>query len=114
MAFPSVIPVDEQSQVGEARRAVAALAGILGFSEAECGNAAIVVTEAATNLVKHARDGVLVLRPLEDGTGLGIEILALDCGPGMSDVSRCLRDGFSTAGTPGGGLRSDRPPVVLL
>src|SRR5262249_13366746 len=41
---------------------------------------------------------------LEDGGRLGLEILALDRGPGMADVGRCLRDGFSTAGTPGGGL----------
>ena len=34
----------------------------------------------------------------------GIEIIALDRGPGMADVSACLRDGFSTGGTSGNGL----------
>ena len=46
----------------------------------------------------------MLLRPLEHEDRLGIEILALDRGPGMADVGRCLRDGFSTAGTPGTGL----------
>lgn len=104
MSLPTVISVTETSQVGEARRTATALAARLGFSEPGCGNVALVATEAATNLVKHAREGQLLLRPLEDGAGLGIEILALDRGPGMADVDRCLHDGFSTAGTPGGGL----------
>src|SRR5262249_15768002 len=40
----------------------------------------------------------------EAGGCAGIEVLALDRGPGMADVGRCRRDGFSTAGTPGTGL----------
>ena len=114
MAFPTVIPVAEQSQVGEARRAVAALAGMLGFSEAECGNAAIVATEAATNLVKHARDGVLLLRRWRTGRVFGIEVLALDCGPGMTDVSRCLARRILHGRDARRRLRSDRPAVVRL
>jgi anti-sigma regulatory factor (Ser/Thr protein kinase) len=96
--------VTEVSQVGEARRAAAALAGRLGFDETEGGKVALVVTEASTNLVKHAARGEMLLRPLERGGLGGLEVLALDRGPGMADPERCLRDGFSTAGTPGTGL----------
>ena len=104
----------EASQVGEARRAAAALARALGFDETGCGQVALVVTEAATNLVKHARDGA----PASCGRWSrtrrsGIEILALDKGPGMADLGRCLRDGFSTAGTPGHRPGGHRPPVGL-
>jgi hypothetical protein len=62
------------------------------------------VTEAATNLFKHAVGGVLILRELEHGPGRGLELLALDRGPGMPDLGRCLVDGYSTAGSPGNGL----------
>ena len=49
------LAVTEASQVGEARRAAAALARRLGFDEAEAAaRSALVVTEAANNLVKHA------------------------------------------------------------
>src|SRR5262249_14279610 len=34
----------------------------------------------------------------------GLELLALDRGPGLRDFAECLRDGFSTAGTAGSGL----------
>jgi hypothetical protein len=37
-----------------------------------------------------------------------VEVLALDKGPGMADVERCLRDGYSTAGTGGSGLGAMR------
>lgn len=104
MAEPVAIAVADSSMIGEARRAAAHLARTLGFDETGCGNAAIVATEAAGNLVKHARQGTLLLRPLERGQALGIEVLALDSGPGMADVARCLRDGYSTAGSPGTGL----------
>jgi anti-sigma regulatory factor (Ser/Thr protein kinase) len=101
---PAAVPVTELSQVGEARRVAIALAAWQGFGETEAGQVALVVTEAATNLVKHARDGVILLRCVHERGTAGLEVLALDRGPGMADVGHCLRDGFSTAGTPGTGL----------
>jgi anti-sigma regulatory factor (Ser/Thr protein kinase) len=96
-------PVTDPSQVGEARRAAGSLARRLGFKEEEAGKLALVVTEAANNLVKHAREGEILLCALEVNGAAGVEVLALDRGPGMDPV-RCLRDGYSTAGTPGTGL----------
>jgi anti-sigma regulatory factor (Ser/Thr protein kinase) len=94
----------EASQVGEARRRALVLASRLGLDEEECGRVALVVTEAASNLVKHASRGELVLRALQRAPVGGIEVLALDRGPGLADLDRCLRDGFSTAASPGTGL----------
>ncbi len=101
---PIVLTIDDASMAGEARRAATALAGRLGFDETERGKVAILVTEAATNLWKHATAGEIIIQGLEWGVTSGIEILALDRGPGMEDVARCRSDGFSTAGSPGAGL----------
>ena len=98
------LPVTEESQVGEARRIAVALAAELGFNETDRGKVAIVTTEAARNVVKHAREGELLLQTFKTAVGFSIEIVALDRGPGMANVGQCLRDGFSTAGTPGTGL----------
>lgn len=98
------IPVTEESQVGEARRIAVALAAEVGFNETDRGKVAIVTTEAAKNLVKHAREGEILLQTVKTAAGDSIEIVALDRGPGMANVGQCLRDGFSTAGTPGIGL----------
>ena len=99
-----IFAVTEASQVAEVRRHVAALAGKLGFSETDAGKAAIVATEAATNLAKHAVQGEVIVRLLEAPDRNGIEILALDKGPGMVNVAQSLRDGYSTAGSPGTGM----------
>ncbi|HEY9633889.1 MAG TPA: SpoIIE family protein phosphatase [Coleofasciculaceae cyanobacterium] len=104
MTEPVALPILESSQAGEARRIAIALASRLGFNETERGKVGIVVTEVANNLVRHAIDGKLLLQPLTRNNIEGIEILALDKGPGISNISECLRDGFSTAGTPGTGL----------
>lgn len=97
--------VSDMSEVGAARRSIVARASALGLDETQCGTVAIVATELATNLARHARDGRLVTRALLSDDGpLGIEILSVDAGPGMANVSVFLRDGFSTAGTAGKGL----------
>jgi anti-sigma regulatory factor (Ser/Thr protein kinase) len=95
-------PIMEMSQVAEARRFTIHLAHTLSFNETDTGRLALVVTEAASNLVKHATNGQLLVRPLADVCG--IEILALDTGPGIRHVHQCLRDGYSTAGSLGTGL----------
>jgi anti-sigma regulatory factor (Ser/Thr protein kinase) len=99
-----IFAVTEASQVAEVRRRVAALTGKLGFSESDAGKAAIVATEAATNLAKHAVQGEVIVRQLTAPDRNGIEILALDKGPGMVNVAQSLCDGYSTAGSPGTGM----------
>lgn len=93
--------IAEPSQVAEARRAAANSARRLGFDEAFAAKAAIVTAEAATNLLKHAREGEIVLSQDRSGDLL---VMALDKGPGISNLAESLRDGYSTAGSPGTGL----------
>lgn len=98
------IRVEGADQTGEARRAAATLAIAAGLDETAAGRLAIVVTECANNLWKHAGGGEMVLTPIEGG----VEALALDKGPGMRDVERCFQDGYSTAGSSGTGLGAVR------
>ena len=101
-----VVIVDEATKVGEARRrAVVAGRAAWDLTRRAQGKAALVVTEAASNLLKHAGGGELIVQGLDyEPRPGGLEILALDSGRGMSDVGRCLADGYSTAGSPGTGL----------
>jgi anti-sigma regulatory factor (Ser/Thr protein kinase) len=101
------IQVRDPTDVASARRRIAGLAVRLGYTETEAGRVAIVATELAQNLLRHGGGGEM-LAGREDATASGIEILALDKGPGMADVEACLRDGFSTAGTAGNGLGAVR------
>src|SRR3954471_21201518 len=106
--YMSSLPVTDISGVAKARRAATALADRLGFSEAGVGNVTLVVTEAATNLIKHATAGEILLYALRSGQIGGIEVRALDRGPGMTNVAKCLHDGYSTSGSLGIGLGAIR------
>jgi anti-sigma regulatory factor (Ser/Thr protein kinase) len=103
--------VHDSSQVSAPRREASALAMRLGFSDARAGQASLVVTELGTNLVKHAKGGQIVLRELKGARtegrgaeGSGLEVLAIDRGPGFQNLGEALRDGHSTSGTLGAGL----------
>ncbi|HEY1335420.1 MAG TPA: ATP-binding protein [Myxococcaceae bacterium] len=98
-----VVPVSHAADAGEVRRQATALAASLGLDETDRGRVALVATELATNLVKHAGgQGKMLLRGLAD-EGTGVELLSIDSGPGF-EVGPSLRDGQSTSGTPGVGL----------
>ena len=96
--------VTESSQIAQARRAVTAMAGRQGFNEEDAGRAALVAVEICSNLVKHGGGGELIAQPLERGDSRGVGLIGLDKGQGIADLARCLRDGFSTGGSPGTGL----------
>ena len=100
--------IRDPSGVAEARRSAVAVALRLGFDTEDAGRVALVATELASNLVKHATGGDLLVGMFEDGTGSGIELLALDKGRGIADLRSALRDGHSTAGSAGTGLGAIR------
>ena len=102
------VTVTETSQVAEARRRAVAAARSIGFDETASGRVALVATELATNIVKYGVPGEILVGTYEDGTGSGVEILALDKGPGVLDLGSALRDGHSTGGSPGEGLGAVR------
>ncbi len=98
------IQVNEISAVGEARRVATELARTLGFDEEDRGKAALIASELTTNLLKHAGSGTIHIKQFDDNDGTGLELLALDRGPGMASLERCMQDGYSTAGSKGNGL----------
>src|SRR5205085_11987745 len=96
------------SHVAAARSASQRMARALDFDEVREGRVGIVVTEAVTNILKHAGSGTFAARSLARGQALGVELLAIDAGPGMANVAESSRDGVSTAGTRGTGLGAMR------
>ena len=96
--------VEDASAVAACRQAVQIMAERLRFPAARIGQLALAVTEAASNLHKHAEQGSLLLCVNRDGPQPGIDLVTIDAGPGVRDVTAALRDGHSTAGTLGIGL----------
>jgi anti-sigma regulatory factor (Ser/Thr protein kinase) len=99
-----VFAITHASDVAAARRGVQKLADALGFDETRGGQLALIVTEAATNILKHAGEGTLYVGEAQSAAGPGIDVVAIDAGPGIADLATSLRDGVSTTGTAGTGL----------
>jgi anti-sigma regulatory factor (Ser/Thr protein kinase) len=101
------VTVGDVSQVGEARRLAARICGDAHFDETLAGQVAIVTTELANNLLRHAGGGEVLVRRL-NGDPDGVEVIALDRGPGIADVARALQDGHSSRGSQGTGMGAIR------
>lgn len=100
----AVYQVGELGEISAARRAGVDLARQLGFDETRTGMLALIITEAATNIVKHAGRGEIILRTILQESAYGVEVLAIDSGAGITNLTASIRDGESTAGTYGIGL----------
>jgi hypothetical protein len=56
------------------------------------------------NTLIHGGGGQVILSGIRQEDGPLVRILAMDKGPGIANVGRAMSDGYSTAGTMGGGL----------
>jgi anti-sigma regulatory factor (Ser/Thr protein kinase) len=101
-------PVTDASHVATARNALTDLMSRCGFNETRAGRGNLVLTEAATNILKHAGEGTLLIRPVFCDGDHGVEVLALDRGPGIANWGESSVDGVSTSGTQGTGLGAMR------
>ncbi len=109
------VPVHDSTRVRDARVAAEGAAALAGLDRNRTAAAALVATELATNLLKHAKGGQLLIEtvpppvlPAGQEAVSVVQIAAIDHGPGMADVPAALRDGFSTASTLGTGLGACR------
>ena len=97
-AEPVQLAVNWPGDVPRAAESGKSLAIGLGFSEEHANAIALVVTELAANLIRHASGGSVHVSPVSDGDRRGIEVATVDRGPGIPDVELAITDGFSIAG----------------
>lgn len=71
------------------------LARVAGLSAAQMDDASMVAAELASNAVRHAVGGQILLLPGTDCTAL--DIVVADRGPGREDFAACFTDGYTTA-----------------
>jgi anti-sigma regulatory factor (Ser/Thr protein kinase) len=106
------VRVTDSSEVAGARRVAIDCAGKLRMSETAAGKAALVATELATNILKHGGGGSILFGEDEDAGVL--TITAIDKGRGIGNVATAMRDGYSTAGSPGTGLGAIRRAASVV
>jgi anti-sigma regulatory factor (Ser/Thr protein kinase) len=101
-----LLHVDHESAVHVAARTARTVAQEAGLPGALPDRAAVIASELASNLDKHAGGGSIFVQALL--TGPGVEVVATDRGPGMADIASCMTDGHTTTGTLGVGLGAVR------
>lgn len=98
------IPIRTEMDASRAVLQSTEYAQAAGFDETPSRMIATAVSELARNILKYAGRGELRLRAVEGRRGRGIEIEAVDRGPGIADTEAAMRDHFSSGGTLGLGL----------
>ena len=102
------LPIRADSDLVIARAEGRALAERLGFPRPDPTLIATAISEIARNIVMHAGKGEIVLKPCEDSARYGLEVLAVDGGPGIRDLEAALSEDYSARGGLGLGLPGAR------
>jgi len=75
-----------------------------GFNEIQTAKFLTVASELARNILKYAVKGRLIVTQKWDRGRSGLELMAQDNGPGITDINCAMKDNFSTGGSLGQGL----------
>lgn len=91
--------ITSEADVVVARRGAEQLALAEGFGRVPAQEVALIASELAWNLVRHAGGGELEVRVCSDeGLGPGILIAATDASPPIADLETALLDGHTAEG----------------
>lgn len=104
MREPVIIRVSEEYHIVQSRQAARALAQAIGFNQLDVSYIVTSVSELASNLFRHATGGGVITLAVLKQDCIGMEVIAEDNGPGISDVEAAMQDEFSTKGGIGRGL----------
>ena len=98
------IYITSEEDIIVARQKVREFASEIGFQYMDTIIIATAVSEITRNIINYALKGEIEISCIRSDRKEGIQIIALDKGPGIKDVSLALQDGYSTGKGLGLGL----------
>ena len=98
------VPIDSDSDIVIARQQGRIYATEIGFQAGDLTLIATAISELARNIVEFAKHGEIVFHVIQRGSRIGIEIIAQDSGPGITNVTQALQYGYSSKRSLGLGL----------
>jgi serine/threonine-protein kinase RsbT len=102
------IPIEGDADIVAARMQGRQLAKQVGFTGTDLVLIATAISEITRNIVSYATRGEMTLTTVTEGSRRGITFVIRDQGPGIDDIPRAMRDGFSTGRSLGLGLPGAR------
>ncbi len=99
------IPIAHEADISSARVKVGKMADRVGLGKNKKLSIITSISELAQNILDHAGRGEITMRIVtRDDGNKGVEVEAVDRGPGIANIELAMRDGYSTTGSLGGGL----------
>lgn len=108
MGDSSRVSIDGPIDVERVRRQGRVLARSVGFGTVDSEAVVLSISELATNLLRYAQSGSILLDAVEESGRRGVRVESRDTGPGIADIESVLRGGNSTARSLGSGIASVR------
>jgi serine/threonine-protein kinase RsbT len=104
----ATVPVLTDADVVTARSEGRSLAERTGFTATDLTIIATAISEVARNITTYAGSGEIRLAVVTVGSRTGIEVVAVDEGPGITDLELAMTDGYTTDNGMGLGLPGTR------
>jgi serine/threonine-protein kinase RsbT len=98
------IKIECEYDIVTAKSVAKAEAKRLGFSIVDQTRIATAVSELARNIITYAGDGIVIIEEIEKEYPKGLEIWAIDEGPGIENIELALQDGWTSGEGLGIGL----------
>ena len=97
-------PIVTEDDIATVRNSVKRIVALLNFSPINQTKIVTAASELARNTFEHGKGGTAVIQILDDMDRIGVRMTFEDKGPGISDISKALEDGFTTGSGMGLGL----------
>ncbi|AXI08042.1 ATP-binding protein [Oceanobacillus sp. 143] len=104
MSPQSCVKIRKEWDIVSARQLGREMAKKLGFSTVDQARIATAVSELARNIYLYSEEGQICFEVLETIERKGLSMSAIDTGPGITDISQVMQDGYTTSGGLGAGL----------
>lgn len=93
LVFTYQVSGDDFTRAGEASSSIKNKLKMLGVDSAAIRKVAIAMYEGEINMVIHANGGKITVTISDED----ITMILADVGPGIADISKALKEGYSTA-----------------
>ncbi|MBY7142392.1 anti-sigma regulatory factor [Virgibacillus sp. NKC19-3] len=104
MESQSCMNIRQEWDIVGARQLGRDIAKKVGFGTIDQARIATAISELARNIYLYAENGQICFEVIDTLDQKGMSIISIDSGPGISDISLVIQDGYTTSGGLGAGL----------
>lgn len=102
------VEIRDSTDIVTARQAGREMARKLGFGSADQTRLATAISELTRNVIQYAEKGVCVITDTSDKRMAKIQVKVEDHGPGIVDIGKAMKQGYTTGKGLGAGLPGTR------